>query len=205
VNLGPTRSAGALLSAAVLVLGSAAASSAAVWDHTDPSGDVRVVTDSSSGPTVGPADPTIATPDITHVRVAHNKGAVVVKTTLLNPLPSDGWEVASRIRTPTGRYLLVHARQHQHTLNLLIDPHAYQVRCRGLEVVVGTPRTHETTTVPRSCLKTPAWVRVGVELCTFDDAPASSDTYTDEADDANSASLRTAGPALSPKVFAPKG
>jgi hypothetical protein len=177
----------------VAALAVPASSYADVLTHTDPAQDVQKITTSGGSTTITKA-PDNKTADIVHLGVRY--GARRFKETVRLRDLGRHWFVASRIRTPAGRFdlALVH-RAGTDPVTLTQGKGRVVVACVGLlEEVDGTRHT-ASMTVPADCLSAPAWVRVGAGIVTSGKPAGVS--YGDDA-------LRTRGIAEADLTLGPK-
>jgi hypothetical protein len=178
----------------VAALAVPASSYAGVLTHADPAQDAQKITTSGGSTTITKA-PDNKTADIVHLGVRY--GARRFKETVRLRDLGRHWFVASRIRTPVGRFdlTLVH-RAGKSTVTLTHGKGRVVVTCDGLlEQVDGTRHT-ASMTVPADCLSAPAWVRVGTGIVTSG-RPAGV-SYGDDA--LRKRGISEADLTLSPKV-----
>jgi hypothetical protein len=155
MNLRVTRGACALLAAAALSAGTTSAASAAIWTHTDASGDVQTLDPQTEAVSPAPAN---TSNDIRSWRVAHNTGSVVVRITTASNLPRTGI-LYLEIATAVAKYDVFSGRS-------VGGPHLAKhsgkdVSCDGLKQSFDTTHHRIQVTVPRRCIGTPHWVKVG--------------------------------------------
>lgn len=202
------RAAGAFLVSAGIVIGPAIAATAGTWTHNDGTGDVRTYAPEGTASTNPDdhyhLDPENTNADITRIKVAHNRGAIVIILTAATALPQDQWSVGYRIHTPTVREReVVHThfgKGRSYVFNLR---GAGDLHCSGMRFMVGRPARQVRATIPRRCFGSPRWVRVGAGLSTFEGPSRSPDAIT-HSDDANfSGPLRELH--LSPRIYVGRG
>jgi hypothetical protein len=185
--------AGALLTAAIMLLGLAGPASAAPDKGRDATGDVR-----SRGLTVDTVprhpEPTRRTGDIVRYRATY--GAALVVTTTFRDLAARGdQEFTWFVRTSQDQFewyvgLVVPAGQNKGDFTL-IDPVANQLDCG--RAVLDRPGRTVTLRIPASCLGSPSWVKVahGVRVYT---------AAREYSDDARRGSVKAAGWKFGPQL-----
>lgn len=151
------------LAAAVVAVLVPSSATAATWTHRDAASDVRALT--PDGPDGGTPAPSRQTSDLTRVQVLH--GAEQVVTTLrvrdLRPGPQG---VFVEMRTPEpGRWRIELVRLPDYRTFRLTHA-GTAVDCAGLKQQMSPKRDTIRVKVPRSCLGTPATVRVGAAMFT---------------------------------------
>ncbi|GAA3547323.1 hypothetical protein [Nocardioides daeguensis] len=185
----------------VTTVGTAGSAVAARWVHDDAAGDVAALTFGSDGSTMfSTVSQDQLRGDIERVAVRHRATKVKV-----------GIRTRAAISGPLSSTVVIRTRDHAFLLSWLrttgvnetdlldIGRHAAGgvVHCPGLTRSASSDRKAVRFVIPRSCLRNPSWVRVGVELAMADVA-ADRSLVDDGLDDAP---LRDFGrPALSPKV-----
>lgn len=137
--------------AAVAALLSAAPAGAATAAHRDPAGDVVAV----SG---GRAVPGNTSADLVRLGVAHTTTAVRVTASVRSA--TGNWNLRTDLATPSARYQVLLARI-SGTPYVVLSRRGKAVRCRGLGQSIDPVSGTLQVSVPRGCLGTPAWVRVG--------------------------------------------
>ncbi len=188
-----TACAGAIVTAAILLLGLAGPVSAAPDKGRDAAGDVR-----SRGLTVDTTprhpEPARRTGDIVRYRATYGEALVV--TTRFRDLAARGdQEFTWFLRTSQDQFdwyagLVVPSGRDKGELTL-IDPEANQFDCG--KAVLDRPGRTVTLRIPASCLHSPSWVKVahGVRV------------YTDKreySDDARRDTVKLSGWAYGPKL-----
>jgi len=151
-----------LIATPVVAAGSAHAGS---WSHKDARGDVMSVSMVADGGVA--KDPTDKATDITRISVNHGRGKVTV-TLKVRDVTGGDTAVLGRLVTPDGDYEAMVIRSGGMRLFTLadgsVDSDPTDTPCRGKKVTFDTKRDRIRLTVPRTCLGSPKWVRVGAAL-----------------------------------------
>ncbi|WP_244929994.1 hypothetical protein [Nocardioides sp. W7] len=169
-----------LLATPVVAAGSAQAGS---WSHRDAKGDVVRGSAAGDGAVEDPSDQAT---DITRLKVNHGPGKVTV-TLVVRDLKGGDHAVVGRLVTPEGDYSVTYLRSADLKMFTLTDDAAGadtpDVPCRGKRISFDASGDRIRITVPRTCLGSPKWVRVGAGLVRGDlMSMADADTVTmDEA------------------------
>ncbi|GEB17144.1 hypothetical protein GUY44_24550 [Pimelobacter simplex] len=199
------RTVAALTLSTALVAGTAALAAPAHaerWTHDDAVGDVVRETMGEPGAELTPA-PERTSIDITRV-VANHKGRNLTIKVRTRSAMKGVLMSTSTIRTPSKRLMLMSSRIPMFGSSLdLYDINTKRrdpsVRCPGLKRTFDKSRTVMTTTIPRSCLGNPRWVRFSVDLATAD--LLADDDYSYQEDGLRDGSGSGFGPRkMSPKI-----
>ncbi|AIY18074.2 hypothetical protein KR76_17190 [Pimelobacter simplex] len=172
------------------------------WTHDDAVGDVVRETMGEPGAELTPA-PERTSIDITRV-VANHKGRNLTIKVRTRSAMKGVLMSTSTIRTPSKRLMLMSSRIPMFGSSLdLYDINTKRrdpsVRCPGLKRTFDKSRTVMTTTIPRSCLGNPRWVRFSVDLATAD--LLADDDYSYQEDGLRDGSGSGFGPRkMSPKI-----
>lgn len=135
--------------------------SAATWSHRDAEADVRALT--ADGPEGGTPTPRRTTSDLTSVRVVHGAEKVVTTLTVRDLRPGSKG-VFLEMRTPEpGRWRVELVRLDDYRTFRLTHAGAV-VDCADLKQQMSPAKDTVKIKVPRSCLGTPATVRVGAGM-----------------------------------------
>lgn len=129
---------------------------------TDSKKDVVTYSETGSEPA-----PSVEKADITRARVAHTRGRIVL-TTKVRRLAARDWVAGWEIETPTRRYSASHMRMTGFWMTDLSTRSGNEVACKRMTVDVDRDRDRVRLSIPRTCLKDPRWVRVGIGFLTFD-------------------------------------
>lgn len=140
--------------ASLTVLLGATAAHADTVRHSDQRHDVQRVDEDRPGPLPGAANP-----DITRVTIRHGAARVTVRMAA-REIDGDTFFSMARIATPSGRYDLA-AIYGGGGVSYLSHRGDEDVRCAGIVTTRHTGRNVIVMSVPRHCLGTPRWVRVG--------------------------------------------
>lgn len=161
------RSTAALLTAGALVLAAGSTAHAADWVHVDPAGDVAKATYSETqedpGFTAAPEERRI---DVRRVRVVHRSTQVLVKFKTREALPGRDFAIFAEIKTPDARYGVERVSLFGES-DTTFTKGTRARSCRGLKVTIDRPARTATISVPRRCLESPRWVRVGLGVLRF--------------------------------------
>lgn len=176
------RTVAALTLSTALVAGTtalAAPAHAERWTHDDAVGDV--VRDTSGELTTVPER---TSPDITRV-VANHKGRNLTIKVRTRSATRGAFMATAMFRTPNKRLMLMASRIPMFGTSLdLYDMNSKRddprVRCPGMKHTFDKSRTVMTTTIPRSCLGNPRWVRFSIDLTTVDLFSDDDDSYSDD-------------------------
>lgn len=200
----PSRALAALAGAVALTITGMSPASAAHWSHDDAVGDVQSQTDTfneetgeeNMGEPTGAPDNTDT--DVIRVGVSHRTQRVVLKTTLRDVTVNSG-VVIYDIRTGNRRYSVL---QRLGTDRMFPAFHISRgngdrVRCTGVERSVDRAVNRATVSIPRRCVGSPGWVRVGVGAAKLN---ATETSFTALLDDAMQDAVVRDELALSPRV-----
>lgn len=207
---------GAAAGAAVLALSLAAPAHAAKYVHYDTKGDVIVshctYTESETEPMEEPTDectetvdPTVLEGDVTRTAIRHTERKVIVRTSYRELTRGDDFNIhIGAIRTNEGlnRHLFLMFADGMTEVDL-IRPNGNPVACRLGRTLDFTANVIEVR-VPRSCLSSPRWVKVGLAhiRVNFEETETETGyTYSDSTsiDDALSPSMGEE-PVWSPRI-----
>lgn len=205
----PSRALAALAGAVALTITGMTPASAAHWGHDDAVGDVQSQTDTFNeetgeenlGEPTGAPDNTDT--DVIRVGVNHRTQRVVLKTTLRDVTVNSG-VVVYDLRTGNRRYSVLQrlGTDRMFPAFLISRGNGDRVRCRGVERSVDRAVNRATVSIPRGCLGSPGWVRVGVGAAKLDMAKlnATETSFTTLLDDAMRDAVVRDELALSPRV-----
>jgi hypothetical protein len=186
-----------LLTTAALALGTPAAAHAERWTSADPAGDAfswDLASDEPCAPEAMTVTPDDHGSDLTRIRVAHSHGAVQLGATFGTAAGLTSRSVAFYVDTPGRAYVVEVSRYveggwpHQTTIAYAHPAPRWFATASCEEVFGGSGGDAEarrragceelsahysgasvTVRVPRECLDTPRWVRVGAYAVTSDD------------------------------------
>ena len=145
------------LAAVLSTVAVAAPASAEAFAHTDPDGDVS---------SIAGVQPEVTNGDIRRVRFEHARGSVTVRAGFRDlAKTSDGIQQYVVVETPTRTYEFVVVagpgdRRGQFIPVTSVGP------CGGADFRLDYARNVFTLTLPRGCVGSPRWVRVGLATVT---------------------------------------
>lgn len=159
--------AGTVATAGALLLAGASSAQADTTSYTDAAGDVTSFTYvDGSDPVVAEA-PTRRRGDVRRVRLAHHESRVVVRYSMRDALSSE-YGLFYGIRTPQADYSLVRFRFAEgKSVALTKGSSTKPIRCSGISWDIDHEAATVGMSIPRSCLGSPRWVRVGAGVATF--------------------------------------
>lgn len=195
----------AAATALIAVVGPVGAASAHSHTTTDPRHDVTRVDTSSDDTETMTVDPTRANGDVTSLRVVHGPSRVSLTMRFVS-LPRPRGHVftfhAFSIKTDEDKRFdlsLTPQRRHPQGERDLSRRNGSPVRCHGLHSHVDYAHAVVRASIPRECLSSPRWVRVGAGSGTFD-GDLDADQLSVYGDDASRAGRVRDYLALGPRV-----
>lgn len=171
-----------LLAALVaLVLLPVGAANAGSWSHVDPAKDVWGISFDEEEPVdpeapevpeeeFGAVVPEARMGDIRRVAAAHNGSTIAVRFSMRAALPRSDWGVMYQVLTSDRVYQLTLSRFDGFGEFTLTDMSGYvprEIACRGMQRTIDRSAATVRVVVPRSCLRKPRFIRVGVSAYVF--------------------------------------
>jgi hypothetical protein len=178
------RALSALACTAALVVSGVAPAAAVDWLHHDAVGDVQSVTfkdNSSKEPDFVPNPGNVDT-DVTQLMLRHRTHRVALRMTMQDIQRSSGIAIFD-IRTDGRDYIAVKTlgRRWFKPGWMLMRANGRPVRCPDVRRKVDRTANEVIARIPRRCLGSPQWVRVGAGAQSFEEGRRSFTVHLDDA------------------------
>jgi len=164
------------LVSATIMLALVPAASADRVNRADAHGDVAAFIADSDEPINKPGK---LDPDVVRTLLAHRDHAVVIRLRFRDLLPKKRRSLLTVVRTPgDGDYSVAIGWRRNGSAVVQIEHAPDVVDCPGLTQVLDVERNIIRVRIPRACLGSPRWVRVGMHVQRF--LPATFTMLTDD-------------------------